>query len=341
MSWTSRVIDNGDREMMNGRLSRNGSPSATKRAVSSARLVAIVAIVIVGLRPEGVSASTVTGTDAVFIRSCPSLDCDIRATAPLGASLEITGDRENGFLPVIWEGELGYAYSLFVSDEDAPPWLIQGDSACNQVALIFNIGIGDEPSQTIIDTLVSRHVPATMFPMGWWALEYPDYLRQLDQAGFVIGTHGDQQRFLTSIHDRSILQDVETSIDSIQSVIGRPIDPWFTPYAADTDQRVRSIVAGMGIMPVGWTVTANDFGPEATHDSVFRRVMDAVHPGAIVELHLDGPSTGQSTAAALRAIIDDLRSQGFDLVTVPELANPCVVESIIEPVEIVDRPPGG
>jgi len=322
-SW---AIDDGMPITMNTTyLPQAGPPGVHRheRISMIARLIAIVAIVILGMLPKGAGAANVSGTDAVFIRSCPSLDCDILGTAPLGASLEITGDLENGFLPVIWEGTSGFAYSLFVSDAEASPWLVQGDATCNQVALIFNIGIGEEPSQAIIDTLILQNVPASMFPMGWWAIENPDYLRQLDRAGFVIGTHGDQQRFLTSLDDGTIVNDVTTSIDAIQSVIGRPIDPWFTPYAADTDERVRSIVAGMGVMPVGWTVTANDFGPEATSDSVYGRVMEAVHPGAIVELHLDGQSTDESTAAALPAIVNDLRARGYDLVTVPELASPC------------------
>ena len=46
-------------------------------------------------------------------------------------------------------------------------------------------------------------------------------------------------------------------------------------------------------------------------------------PGAIVEFHLDGPATEWSTAVALPGIIDGLRSQGYDLVTVADLAKPC------------------
>ena len=76
-----------------------------------------------------------------------------------------------------------------------------------------------------------------MFPMGWWAATYPDYLEQLDEAGFLIGTHGDQQVFLTSVADDAILEDVTNSVVAIESVIERDIDEFFTPYAADTDER--------------------------------------------------------------------------------------------------------
>lgn len=290
---------------------------------TAARVAVIVSVVLVGLLPEGVRAATVSGTDALSIRACPSLACEIVATAPLGALLDITGELQNGFAPVTWEGVSGFAYRLFVADAGASPWLVQGETGCNQIALIFNIGIGFAPSQSILDTLTGRDVAATMFPMGWWAPQQPDYLRSLDDAGFVIGTHGDQRNLLTGAADELILADVEASIVAIEAVIERPIDPWFTPYAAATDERIRSIVSGLGFMPVGWTVAANDYADTATSEAVYERVMGGVHPGAIIEFHLDGPATEWSTAVALPGIIDGLRTQGYDLVTVADLAKPC------------------
>lgn len=283
----------------------------------------LLIVILLGLQPVAASAATVSGTDAVNIRSCASLDCDVVGIAPLGAAIDVTGTEDNGWVPVSWGNVQGFAYALYLGSAAKAPWLTQGDPACNQVALLFNIGIGEEPSQSIIDTLVTEDVDATMFPMGWWADEHPEYLKMLDEEGFVIGTHGDQRVFLTTVDDEEITNDVADSITAIESVIGHDIEPLMTPYAADTDERVRRLVGDMGLLSVGWTVAAADYGPEATADSVYTRVMSEMHPGAIVELHLDGPATETSTAAALPLIIRDLRAQGYDLVTVPEIAQPC------------------
>jgi peptidoglycan/xylan/chitin deacetylase (PgdA/CDA1 family) len=283
----------------------------------------LLLVLLLGMQPAAVRAATVSGTGAVNIRSCASLDCDIVGIAPLGSDLEIIGEEQDGWVPIRWAGVQGFAYTLYVDSGTEAPWFLRGDPACDQVALIFNIGIGEVPSASVIDSLVREDVDATMFPMGWWARAYPDYLRTLDGAGFTIGTHGDQQVFLTTVDDQTITADVANSITAIEAVIGREIDPWVTPYAADTDERVRRLVAGMGLMPVGWTVAAADYGPDATADSVYSQVMSGVGPGAIVELHLDGPATEVSTAAALPLIIRDLRAQGYDLVSIRDLAQPC------------------
>ena len=297
------------------------------------RLVDLAIIVLASLaivspaHANAFTTGTVGGTYGVNIRACAQLDCQVIGSADLGDSMEITGDQVNGFYPVRWYGREGYVFGLYLTGEDDAPWFVEGDPACNQVALVFNIGIGDEPSLSILDTLVSNAVPATMFPMGWWALEEPEYLNQIAEAGFVIGTHGDQPLYLTAQSDDDIQQDLSNSVTIIESVIGREIDQYFTPYAADTDARVRDIVSDAGLLPVGWNVSANDYGPDATEQGVYDRIMNNVYPGAIIEMHLDGPATETSTARALPRIVADLRAQGYELVTVPDLVIPCTGSS--------------
>jgi peptidoglycan/xylan/chitin deacetylase (PgdA/CDA1 family) len=270
------------------------------------------------------NTGTVLATSSINVRACASLDCMVIGTAKLGDTMEVTGELTNGFYPVTWYGREGFVYDLFLSIPGAtPPWFVEGSPRCNQIALVFNIGIGDEPSQEIVDTLIENDVPATMFPMGWWASENPEFLRALDAARFVIGTHGDQPLMLSGMPDEVVRTDIETSVATIEDVLGREIDEYFTPYASESDERVRLIVSELGLLPVGWNVSANDYGEDATEESVYERVMDDVYPGAIIEMHLDGPATATSTGLALPRIIEDLRLLGYELVTVPDLVVPC------------------
>ncbi len=300
-----------------------GRTRSRQRAIQSV-IAALLALAL--FAPAGANASldgVVGGTSVVNIRACPTLECQVIGSASLGDSIDITGEVVDGFYPVLWYGREGYVFALYVTAPGEAPWFVEGEGLCQRVALAFNIGIGDEPSQSVVDALMESDTPATMFPMGWWAETHPEYLIQLNDAGFVIGTHGDQQLFLTKISDDAIAEDVLDSVDAIESVIERDLDQLFTPYAADTDPRVRSIVSSLGLLPVGWNVSANDFGADATEAGVYDRIMDNVYPGAIIELHLDGPATGVSTALALPRIIDDLETEGYEFVTVPELSLPC------------------
>ncbi len=265
----------------------------------------------------------VTATDVVNIRICPATDCAIVTSAKLGDPLDLIGNPVNGFLPVSSEGKRGFASALYITDQVEDTWFTQGEIGCKRVAFIFNVGIGDTPSQSVIDTLIGQRVPATMFPMGGFATAYPDYLRQLDRAGFPIGTHGEDPISLTGASDDQIASDLTMSLATISAATGKPVIPWATPYAADTDPRVRRITAQLGLVPVGWNVTAGDYDEEATADAVYSRVIDGVSDGAIVEFHLDGPATDTSTAIALPKIIATLKADGYTFVTVPDMATPC------------------
>ena len=291
-------------------------------------LVGVAALLVVAApRPAGAvgtAAATVVGTEGVNIRSCPRLTCDVRAVAPLGQTVAVTGESSGGFTPVVYKGTAGFAYDLYLLKPGLPvPQLVSGAPGCKRIALIFDIGIGDAPATEILDTLRDEKIPATMFVMGWWAEEHPDVLRRMVRDGLPIGSHGYDRVGMTQRSDADIVRDIQAAGNVITRISGQAPGPWFTPYAADSDERVAGLIATRGYVPVGWTVPAADFGPDATPQSVYGRVMPNIYDGAIVEMHLDGPASTTSTAIALPWIVGELRAQGYTFVTIPDMANPC------------------
>ncbi len=268
--------------------------------------------------------ATVLGTDGINVRSCASLTCDVLGTVKLGESIWVTGPAVDGFSPVEYGGLQGFAYDLYLmKDGDAAPYLLEGEAGCKRVAIIFNVGIGDHPILGILDDLKDRDVPATVFLMGWWAEANPREAARIADLGFVIGSHGNQRTELTDLGDAQIGQDIAEADAAIAAAIGEEPSPWFTAYSAASDDRTRGIVARTGYLPVEWKVPAADFGPGATAKSVYSRVMPSVYDGAIIEFHLDGPTSATSTAVALPWIVEELRDDGYTFVTIPEMADPC------------------
>lgn len=267
--------------------------------------------------------ATVIGTDALNVRSCPRIECAWVATIELGSQVQITGGSVDGYAPVSSSGYSGWAYDLFLMSSGEDLVIDSGRPGCDRVALIFNAGIGDTPSESILNTLVSTQTPATLFAMGWWAETYPEYLQAMAEANVVIGSHGNTQTFLTFADETQIADEVLTSADTIELVTGSAPYRYYTPYASDSDERVRRTIAEYGYLPIERTISAADYNDDDTAEEVYSRVMDPIFDGAIVELHLDGPATDVSTAVALPWIIADLKARGYTLVTVPEILLPC------------------
>lgn len=266
----------------------------------------------------------VVGTTGLNIRECPKASCESLGLAQLGDDIIVTGAAQDGFLPVDWEGKAGWAWQLYVSTPSrGTPYLIRGTPGCNRVAFLFNIGIGNEMQMQALEWLQANGVPATVFPMGWWAQQFPEDMKEIHDLGFLIGTHGDRRGNLPQYADADIVKDLLDSETHIEQVTGAEIGAYFTPYAADMDDRVRSIVAAQGFLPVAWDVSAADYGPDIDADYVFERVAPNVADGTIVEFHLDGPASAQSTAIALPWLVENLRNKGFTFVTIQDMAQPC------------------
>jgi peptidoglycan-N-acetylglucosamine deacetylase len=273
-------------------------------------------------QPAG-QIATILGTQSLTMRACPDVACDMMEMLSIGTSVTITGEAQNGFAPVGWNGREGWALGMYLFAANDDFLIQQGVAGCNRVALIFNAGVGEAPSESILNTLTTTDTPATLFAMGWWAETYPNYLREMANAGLVVGSHGNTQTLLTREGDARIVSEVQDSAWVIEQTLGTPPERLYTPYATDSDARVGRIIAEQGWLPIRWTVAAEDYDADDTADEVYNRVMSGIVDGAIVELHLDGPATDQSTAIALPRIIADLEASGFTLVTVPEILLPC------------------
>jgi hypothetical protein len=269
-------------------------------------------------------AGVVVGTTGLNIRECPDVSCGSKGLAQLEDPIVVTGPAEEGYLPVEWRGIAGWAWYLYVATPSrGVPYLVQGTPGCNRVAIIFNIGIGEPLQIHPLLWLKAEKVPATLFPMGWWAQAFPDDMRTLAMLGFPIGSHGDVRLNLTGFSDDEVVKDVKDSYTHIQQIIGKEPVPYFTPYAADMDERVREIIARLGYLPVAWDVPADDWAAGITPEYVYDRVVPNVEDGSIIEFHLDGPASEQSTAVALPWIVRDLKQQGFQFVTIQDMAQPC------------------
>ena len=296
-------------------------------AVAALSLWPVAPFAPAGAAAQAETNAHVVGTETLDIRACPQPTCAVRATARLGEDVTMTGEASDGYVPVRYGDQAGFVSELFVAaDPGHPPFLVEGAPGCNRVAFLFNIGVGFEPDAGILDTLQENDVPAAMFLMGWWVDEEPAILQRMVDEGYLIGSHGYESIELTQRSDEEVAADVRRATESIERAIGRPMDPYFTPYAAAIDDRVRSIVAAQGLLPVAWEVAAADYGPDVTDAAVYDRVMDNISDGAIVEFHLDAEVSKESTGRALPAIIADLRARGYQFVTIPDMIQPCEAE---------------
>ncbi|MGD9893207.1 MAG: polysaccharide deacetylase family protein [Dehalococcoidia bacterium] len=197
--------------------------------------------------------------------------------------------------------------------------ILRGPADVPQVSLVINAGSGYPPADEILDILAAKGVKTTFFLMGWWAERNPELVRRIHDEGHEIASHGYRIFDLTLVTDAEIVADLERAEAVISGITGQSTRPLWSPSAGYRDARVRGIAARLGYRPILWTQDSGDWRDNATADGVFRQSIAGAVNGSIIVLHLDSPQSRTATATIFGRLIDALREQGLEPVTISEL----------------------
>lgn len=179
------------------------------------------------------------------------------------------------------------------------------------IALTFDDGPSGKTTPRLLSILAEKQVKVTFFVVGTQATQNPEILKQEVQAGHEVGSHTMTHVNLMKLNVDEIYWQSNQMDALFQENLGVKPQIMRPPYGS-VNQTVRRAVAQPMIL---WTVDPEDWKYKNAA-TVRAKVVGAAFDGAIVLMH-DIHST---TVDAVPAIIDDLRAQGYEFLTVSELA---------------------
>jgi peptidoglycan/xylan/chitin deacetylase (PgdA/CDA1 family) len=218
-------------------------------------------------------------------------------------------------------------------------------SASNRVALTFDMGGRMTPALDILRLLVANHVCATIFPTGSisrtaegqatlaFVKAHPEAFElgnhTMHHCDLVRGGGGAPGATDAAFCDTLAPSPTEVEVKRelidgdawVRTYAGMPTAPlWRAPYGV-SNATVRTWAAEAGwTKHVKWDIDTIDWKPISdggpTAQSMTLKVVNGATSGSIVLMHLGG----YETLDALQSMIDGLRSRGFTLTTVSDLA---------------------
>jgi cellulose synthase/poly-beta-1,6-N-acetylglucosamine synthase-like glycosyltransferase/peptidoglycan/xylan/chitin deacetylase (PgdA/CDA1 family) len=205
----------------------------------------------------------------------------------------------------------------------------QYGAAKKKIALTFDDGPDPEWTTEILDILKQKNVHATFFVIGGNVEASPGIVERELAEGHELGNHTFTHPNLSDTPPEAVSLELNATQRLVQALTGRSMRLFRPPYLGDAEPTDADEIApveiaqGLGYIAVGEHVDPVDWELPGV-DKIVKRALDQVHdaksdsPRNIILLHDAGGDRSQ-TVAALPMIIDQLKAEGYQFVTVSDL----------------------
>ena len=184
------------------------------------------------------------------------------------------------------------------------------DPSKKLVALTFDDG-PSEYTKRILRTLKQYDSVATFFVVGNRVELFEDVLKEELEIGCEIGNHTYEHKVLTELNAEQIWLQIYRTNEAVKKVTGEYPTLMRPPCGFDNGS-TNCIIA----MPlILWSVDTKDWQTQNCYCSV-QTVLENVKDGDIILMH----DMYEASAEAVETIVPSLIAEGYQLVTVSELA---------------------
>ncbi len=182
-------------------------------------------------------------------------------------------------------------------------------------ALTFDISWGTVMPPKVLAILKKDHVAATIFISGPWAKSHPSIVKAYAAAGAEVESHGWAHVNYTDLSNAGIAENLMKTNAVITELTGKR-GTFVRPPNGDFNSRSIMAARAVGYNTVTWGTDSLDWMNPGV-STIIKRVTTRIHPGDIVLMHAS--DTCKETDLALPAILENLKAQGYKLVTLQKL----------------------
>ena len=195
---------------------------------------------------------------------------------------------------------------------DRVPFLHQVSTNDRIIALTFSGGPVPGITERLLEALAAHGIQATFFLSGEKTAASPDLARRVLAEGHELGHHAHSHRKLTTLPDAQVDEELDRAAAVFRNVLATQAS-WFRPPFGELRQDQARRVRERGMRVALWSVDAEDWRPQPGAE-VTRRIVEHVHPGAIVACHEAEPC-----AESLGETLTSLREAVYRSLTLSEL----------------------
>ena len=189
------------------------------------------------------------------------------------------------------------------------------------IVMSFDDGPAEKTS-LLLETLRENRIPALFFLVGQNIRDRPDDSRRIVADGHEIGNHSDGFAGLGTrggAEESEIRRSLSAAQAAIEEITGGA-SPYFRAPNLDYSDALGVVTQEMGMAFIGTTVSSRDWEGEITTEQIIENVLNSAEDGGIILMHERHSGDLERTIRAVPVIARELRSRGFEFVSLSELA---------------------
>lgn len=179
-----------------------------------------------------------------------------------------------------------------------------------KIALTFDDGPHPVYTQEMLDLLEKEQVPATFFLLGQNVELYGNLVKEISEEGHLIGNHTYHHVQITTLPAEQACEEIDRTSDLIEDLTGKGTEYVRPPFGTWNE----GLETKLNLIPVMWTIDTLDWTTQNV-DWIVNQVVKSAEENDIILMH----DSYESTVQAAERIIELLKADGFEFVTVDEV----------------------
>lgn len=146
---------------------------------------------------------------------------------------ELPAGRPSPYSITPESGTLGPARVVEL-DTQGGPRMVSGEMEAGEILLTFDDGPHPSLTPQLLNILAAENVSATFFMVGKNVKAYPDVVKQVANAGHIVGNHSYSHKNLPKLSREAAMQEIRSGFDELIKVLGFSAPYLRFPYGAST-----------------------------------------------------------------------------------------------------------
>ena len=183
-----------------------------------------------------------------------------------------------------------------------------------EIAISFDDGPVMNYTPQILRLLSDENIKATFFCIGNRIVGNENILKQINEAGHIIGNHSYTHHFwFDMFSSKKMLDDLKRMDLEMERVTGLKPKLFRPPYGVTNPNLKKAIIKG-GYNPVGWSVRSKDTVIR-DEKKLLHKINRGLKPGAVFLFH----DTSKTTLNVLPVFIQQVKDKGFHIIPLDKL----------------------